>query len=90
VIGLDLFCGEHKVVGSRCKVIFCVRGTRKDVGHVGVIVRYIGEQFIVKFVHSTRTKMTCDKSTQLHDAFIGRARQRRGLIGCGETRTVHL
>jgi len=48
------------------------------------IVRYIGEQFIVWFVHSTRTKMTCDKSTQLHDAFIGRARQRRGLIGCGE------
>ena len=28
------------------------------------------------------------KSTQLHDAFIGHARQRRDLIGCSETGTV--
>jgi len=32
--------------------------------------------------------MTYNKSTQLNDAFIGPARQRRGLIGCSETRSV--
>ena len=35
----------------------------------------------------TELKMTCSKSTPLHDAFIGHARQRH-LIGCSETRTV--
>jgi len=33
-------------------------------------------------------KLTCNKSTQFHDAFIGHARQRHDLIGCSETRTV--
>jgi len=35
-----------------------------------------------------QTELTCNKSTQLHDAFIGHERQRRDLIGCSETRTV--
>jgi len=44
------------------------------------------------FVHNTRTKLNgtelaCNKSTQLHDAFIGHARQLHDLIGCSETRT---
>jgi len=34
------------------------------------------------------TELTCNKSTQLHDAFIGRARQRHDVIGCSETRSV--
>jgi len=34
------------------------------------------------------TELTCNKSTQLHEAFIGRARQHHDLIGCSETRTV--
>ena len=33
-------------------------------------------------------KLTCDKSTQLHDALIGHARQRCDLIDCSKTRTV--
>ena len=33
-------------------------------------------------------KLTCNKSIQLYDAFIGVARQRHDLIGCSETRTV--
>jgi len=33
-------------------------------------------------------ELTWNKSTQLHDAFIGRARQRHDLIGCSETRSV--
>jgi len=32
-------------------------------------------------------ELTCEKSTQLRDAFIGHARQRDDLIGCSETRT---
>ena len=32
------------------------------------------------------TELTCNKSTQLHDTFIGHARQRNVLIGCIETR----
>ena len=54
-------------------------------------------------VHSTWTKLNwselswnrlnwpavaCNKSTQLHDAFIGHARQRHDLIGYCETRTA--
>jgi len=39
-------------------------------------------------VHSTRTELTCNKSTQLHDTFIDHARQSQHLIGCSETRTV--
>jgi len=36
------------------------------------------------------TELTCNMPTQLHDAcaFISHARQRHGLIGCSETRTV--
>jgi len=34
------------------------------------------------------TELTRNKSTQLHDAFIGHARRRHDLIGCSETRTV--
>ena len=33
----------------------------------------------------TWPELTCNNSTQLHDAFIGRARQRHDLIGCSET-----
>ena len=32
--------------------------------------------------------LTCHKSTQLHNAFIGHARQLRERIGCSETRSV--
>jgi len=32
--------------------------------------------------------MTGNKSTKLHDLFIGHARQHHDLIGCSETRTV--
>ena len=35
-----------------------------------------------------RTELNCHKSTQLHDAFTGHARQRHDLLGCRETRTV--
>jgi len=38
--------------------------------------------------HMNWTKLSCNKSTQLHDAFIGHARRRRDLIDCSETRTV--
>jgi len=31
------------------------------------------------------TELTCNKLTQLHAAFIGRARRRHDLIGCSET-----
>jgi len=34
------------------------------------------------------TELTCNKLTQLYDAFIGHARQRRDLIGCSETRSA--
>jgi len=34
------------------------------------------------------TELTCINSTQLHDAFVGHARQRHDLTGCSETRTV--
>ena len=34
------------------------------------------------------TELTCNKTTNLLDAFIGHARQRHDLIGCSETRTV--
>ena len=34
------------------------------------------------------TELTCNKSTQLHDAYTGHARQCHDLIGCSETRTV--
>jgi len=33
-------------------------------------------------------ELTCKKSTQLHDAFISRVRQRHDLNGCSETGTV--
>jgi len=42
-------------------------------------------------MHSTRTELTStdlQQLDQLHDAFIGRARQRHDLIGCSETRSV--
>ena len=43
-------------------------------------------------VHSTRTELnwpaSCNQSTQLLDAFVGHVRQRHGVIGCSETRTV--
>jgi len=39
----------------------------------------------LRLVHSSGTELTCNKSTQLHDAFIGHARQRHDLIGCSET-----
>ena len=39
----------------------------------------------LRLVRSSGTELTCNKSTQLHDAFIGHARQRRDLIGCSET-----
>ena len=47
----------------------------------------------LEYVYSTWTslnwpKLTCNESTQLHDAFIGHARHRRDLIGCSETRAV--
>jgi len=42
----------------------------------------------VRSQHMNETESTCTKSTQLHDAFIGHARRRHQLIGCGETRTV--
>ena len=38
--------------------------------------------------HMNCSELTCSKSTQLQDAFIGHARQRHDVIGCGETRTV--
>ena len=34
------------------------------------------------------TELTRNKLTQLHDAFVGHARQRHDLIGCSRTRTV--
>jgi len=34
----SVFCGEHKVVGSRPKVIFC---------DMLFIVHYVGEQFLI-------------------------------------------
>jgi len=34
------------------------------------------------------TELTCNKSTQLHDAYTGHERQCHDLIGCSETRTV--
>ena len=40
---------------------------------------------LVRLVHSKSTELTCNKSTQLYDAFIG---QHRDSIGCSETRTV--
>ena len=44
----SIFCGEHKVVGYRPKVIFCAHGTRKcRMYDMLFIVHYIGEQFIV-------------------------------------------
>jgi len=36
------------------------------------------------------TELACNKSTQLHNAFIGHARQRLDLIGCSKTKSVHL
>ena len=36
------------------------------------------------------TELACNKSTQLHNAFIGHARQRPDLIGCSKTKSVHL
>jgi len=50
-------------------------------------VRTSAPRLSLGFVHSTRTalKLTCNKSTQLHNAFIGHARQRHDLIGCSET-----
>jgi len=39
----------------------------------------------VRSQHMNETESTCTKSTQLHDAFIGHARRRHQLIGCGET-----
>ena len=33
-------------------------------------------------------RLVCDKSTQIHDTFIGHARRCRATIGCSETRTV--
>jgi len=38
--------------------------------------------------HANSTELTCNKSTQLHDAFIDHERRRHDLIGCSETRTV--
>jgi len=38
--------------------------------------------------HMNCSELTCSKSTQLQDAFIGHARQRHDVIGCGETGTV--
>jgi len=50
-------------------------------------VRTSAPRLSLGFVHSTRTalKLTRNKSTQLHNAFIGHARQRHDLIGCSET-----
>ena len=39
-------------------------------------------------LHSACAERSCNKSTQLRDAFIGQASQRHDLIGCSETRTV--
>jgi len=36
----------------------------------------------------TAHELIGNKLTQLHGAFIGRARQRHDLIGCSETRSV--
>ena len=56
---------------------------------------YSLEGFALRLVHQHMNgsdlnwhKLTFNKSTQLHDAFIGHARQRHDLIGCSETRTV--
>jgi len=60
----------------------------------GVISLVLTELFYVRlrFVYSIYeldwTEPTCSKPTQLHDAFIGHARQRHDLIGCSETRTL--
>jgi len=40
----------------------------------------------VRSQHMNSTELNGSKSTQLHDAFIGDARQRHDLIGCGKTR----
>ena len=36
----------------------------------------------------TRAELTRNKSTQLHDAFVGHERQLHDLIGCRKTGTV--
>ena len=37
---------------------------------------------VLRFVQSTWTELTCNKSTQLRDTFTGHARQHHDLIGC--------
>jgi len=46
------------------------------------------EQPLVYSRHTNGTELTWNKSTQLHDAFIGHARQRHHLVGCSETRSA--
>ena len=68
--------GTVPVVSAHFRSLYSTRPTRPQTLKV------------FRFVRSTWTELTCNKSTQLHHAFIGHARQRHDLIGCSETRTI--
>ena len=60
--------------------------------HVEIASRVVSYRITINWrlvsQHKKWTELTCSKSAQLHDAFIGHALQPNDWIGCSETRTT--